>query len=676
MVWRSNSYNNYNTMADNINNNNHEEEKENTRTMSAYHLPREIICDGGSKGCGSDTESSTHASTAEVQLQILKHSESEERCDKEDSKQQHIKQKDEQLYLQRGSSGGGGLKTDDSNQKPSDNTQASASQLVENLSEMRLSSNSTNNNNEEQTHTHHERTPSSTSAIVSPDKTNNTTTTQFEESDPVHIIEVEEKDELSPLYVGRIIGKGGEMIRDLQARSGCRIDVNQNVPSGSPRIITYRGKSVRDIDFAKKLVAMLCNKKDGGEYIDLPLGQATMKQVQVPKSTIGRIIGRGGEMIREVQSKSHARIQIDHSGEYAALDTDHRLVTITGTDDAVSSAEEMILFLTDNPGVDGHLLVRQHHVHDHAGMYGHDHREQLRYALHGPGPYGQHEHPAAGHHHGAATEEIITPQAVATVPTPSLAYWDGQQQQYGVVAGQQGYPLTSGNLYTTQMQTGGRSFGAAYVNPYQQPALHPVIETDTISCVKEDIGHIIGKKGSTINALQRRSATNIQIDQLNYQVSITGPRQGIELAKAMIHEILEHGLHHSYAGGEAEHQEGVDHQDSHDELAQSYEQSVTQVQPLPPPQAAGYPTAAVQYQQYYGVWQPSYPGQQGISQAAVPQAAQALGDPYAAPPSPATSGSIASSLSSPWVVATTADGQIYYYNQVTFETSWEKPVGM
>ena len=93
MVWRSNSYNNYNTMADNINNNNHEE---NTRTMSAYHLPREIICDGN-KGCGSDTESSTHASTAEV-LQILKHSESEERCDKEDSKQQHNKQTEEYWF--------------------------------------------------------------------------------------------------------------------------------------------------------------------------------------------------------------------------------------------------------------------------------------------------------------------------------------------------------------------------------------------------------------------------------------------------------------------------------------------------------------------------------------------------------------------------------------------------
>ena len=49
---------------------------------------------------------------------------------------------------------------------------------------------------------------------------------------------VEEKDEISAVYVGRVIGKGGEMIRDLQARSACRIDVDQNVPPGHPRWIT------------------------------------------------------------------------------------------------------------------------------------------------------------------------------------------------------------------------------------------------------------------------------------------------------------------------------------------------------------------------------------------------------------------------------------------------------
>jgi far upstream element-binding protein len=64
--------------------------------------------------------------------------------------------------------------------------------------------------------------------------------------------EIVERGQVPALYVGRVIGKGGEMIRDLQARSGARIDVDQNVPAGHPRVITYRG--TRDtVDFAKRL---------------------------------------------------------------------------------------------------------------------------------------------------------------------------------------------------------------------------------------------------------------------------------------------------------------------------------------------------------------------------------------------------------------------------------------
>ena len=31
---------------------------------------------------------------------------------------------------------------------------------------------------------------------------------------------------------------------------------------------------------------------------------------------------------------------------------------------------------------------------------------------------------------------------------------------------------------------------------------------------------------------------------------------------------------------------------------------------------------------------------------------------------------------SPWRAATAADGQVYYYNQITQETQWDKPPGM
>jgi hypothetical protein len=64
---------------------------------------------------------------------------------------------------------------------------------------------------------------------------------------------VEERAEISPQYVGRVIGRGGETIRDLQARSGCRMDVDQNVPHGNPRVLTYRGTR-QSVDLAKQMV--------------------------------------------------------------------------------------------------------------------------------------------------------------------------------------------------------------------------------------------------------------------------------------------------------------------------------------------------------------------------------------------------------------------------------------
>ena len=157
---------------------------------------------------------------------------------------------------------------------------------------------------------------------------------------------IEEKDELPRNHVGSIIGKGGEMIRDLQARSGCFIVVdNQDVKSGLPPMITYRGKCTEDINFAKSLVSMLCNNQK--DKVELALGQASMKQMQVHKSDAGRIIGRGGKMINELQVESQARIQIDHSGKI--VDGDSRLVIITGTEDAVVKAEKMITVLLNDP---------------------------------------------------------------------------------------------------------------------------------------------------------------------------------------------------------------------------------------------------------------------------------------------------------------------------------------
>lgn len=70
-------------------------------------------------------------------------------------------------------------------------------------------------------------------------------------------------------------------------------------------------------------------------------------------------------------------------------------------------------------------------------------------------------------------------------------------------------------------------------------------------------------------------------------------------------------------------------------------------------------------QQPHGMPQAQYGGQPGYPQ---PQAypAQQYGAPPGAP----------QAQPSPWKAATAADGQVYYYNQITQETQWDRPAGM
>jgi far upstream element-binding protein len=279
-----------------------------------------------------------------------------------------------------------------------------------------------------------------------------------------------EQGSVTTAYVGRVIGKGGEMIRDLQARSGCQIDVDQNVPVGAPRIITYRG--IRSaIDFAKQLVSLLCTEQ--GNNADLPLGKASMKVLQIPGNVIGKIIGRGGDMIRRLQNESLAKIQVDHNG---GQDADHRQVTITGNDTSIAKAEEMISFLCANPAMDSgqalEILMQQKQQHRGGG-----------------GP----------------------PMAMSYQPPP-----------HGNGGG------------------GGGGIGG--------------IECEIFYAAKMFMGRIIGQRGITINDLQKRSGCDIQTKQnvpigQDCEVSIKGSRQGIELAKQMLREIIDMGPNHPYAGG-------------------------------------------------------------------------------------------------------------------------------
>lgn len=468
---------------------------------------------------------------------------------------------------------------------------------------------------------------------------------------------VEESEEVSAQYIGRVIGKGGEMIRDLQARSGCRMDVDQNVPHGNPRILTYRGTR-KTVDLAKQMVSMLCTPQ--GSEANLPLGEATRKELSVPATSVGKIIGRGGEMIRELQSRSQAKLQVDHTAR--TFKTDTRSVSITGTADAVRKAEEMVMFLVANPLLDAMKAI-QMLVDDKTNK---------------------------GGQWGSGPPYLNMPNQGQNMTSNELGYGaPSQQHQYGGYQGSaqanQGYGQPSFQQQNTYGGGGGGGNPSGHLGGS---------ETEVFPTAKMYMGRIIGQKGVTINDLQKRSGCDIQINQdvppgHDCLITIKGIRQGIDSAKQMLREIIEMGPNHPYAGGggqfRANNNQGYHQQQpmSHMQQQQAphmhggyqapqeqqmYGQQQHYAQPPPQQQYGAPPMQQQQYGMPQQYQQSGYaPQQQMQQQQQIPQA-------YGAPP-PRQHMPQGVPMSA-WKTATAADGQVYYYNEKTGETQWDKPAGM
>lgn len=63
--------------------------------------------------------------------------------------------------------------------------------------------------------------------------------------------------------------------------------------------------------------------------------------IKVPSRFVGRIIGRGGSKINELQSESGARINVTKD-----VDGDQTVIRLSGSSDAVAKAEDLIRDLT------------------------------------------------------------------------------------------------------------------------------------------------------------------------------------------------------------------------------------------------------------------------------------------------------------------------------------------
>lgn len=151
--------------------------------------------------------------------------------------------------------------------------------------------------------------------------------------------------------VGVIIGKGGETIKYLQLQSGAKIQITKDAeadPYSLTRDVELMGTS-EQISRAEQLIKDVIAETDTGASAPSPNQGLNIMQpgaeqfsMKVPNTKVALLIGKGGETIRTMQSKSGARIQIIPLHLPPGDTSTERTVYINGLTEQIDSAKELI----------------------------------------------------------------------------------------------------------------------------------------------------------------------------------------------------------------------------------------------------------------------------------------------------------------------------------------------
>ncbi|KAK0740033.1 hypothetical protein B0T18DRAFT_392933 [Schizothecium vesticola] len=160
--------------------------------------------------------------------------------------------------------------------------------------------------------------------------------------------------------VGLIIGRGGETIRDLQERSGCHINiVGQKESVNGLRPVNLIG-TPQASRHAKELILEIVDSDSrnggaqggGSQQGGRPAGRDNFMgggggggpdkitdSIYVPSDSVGMIIGKGGETIREMQTMTGCKINVSQPSGPGETE---REIGLVGSRDAIAQAKQAI----------------------------------------------------------------------------------------------------------------------------------------------------------------------------------------------------------------------------------------------------------------------------------------------------------------------------------------------
>jgi len=262
--------------------------------------------------------------------------------------------------------------------------------------------------------------------------------------------------------VGLLIGKGGSKIKEIQQVSGARMDIAKLSEPATPHLrhVSLSG-SAQSVATAKGMIDAIVNEIPRGARgpgHNAPYNPK--KTIQIPSSTVGLVIGKGGDNIRKIIQDTGSTIHIEKEGEAELAGRPppppgYQNVYLKGSDEAVMKAEHAILDL-----VSGDLQRKRQRV-----------TQPPQYGQFGQQQFVIPQYQQAYGFQPFAPQQIYGFQQPFAVPGQSL-----MQPTYGVMPGypSQGYlqaPPQPGTIGLAQYTAGNpqAQFQAAAV--YQHPGM-------------------------------------------------------------------------------------------------------------------------------------------------------------------------------------------------------------
>jgi far upstream element-binding protein len=167
--------------------------------------------------------------------------------------------------------------------------------------------------------------------------------------------------------VGLVIGRQGENLRRIESESNTRIQFITGPDQAGPQRQCRISGPLRARNDAKREIYRIIDENGGNAPRDVPQARSVTStgsggkqkssnqpplregensvQIMVPDRTVGLIIGRGGETIRDLQERSGCHINI--VGENKSING-LRPVNLIGNAEAARLAKEFILEIVDS----------------------------------------------------------------------------------------------------------------------------------------------------------------------------------------------------------------------------------------------------------------------------------------------------------------------------------------